>query len=53
MDKISIRQNNSDFYIVKNEITIHSKLFHDNIIKVFSSYEDEQSFYLVIYKLTR
>ena len=29
--------------IIKNEINIHSKLFHENIIKLYNVYEDENS----------
>merc|ERR1719387_420514 len=33
---------------VKNEIEIHSGLDHPNIVKIFETFEDPKSFYLVL-----
>ena len=52
MQKSRIEEENVNFDIIKNEINIHSRLAHENIIKVYSSNEDDNNFYLVIKHLT-
>jgi serine/threonine protein kinase len=48
MDKSRILETGAKLDIIKREIDIHSRLRHDNIVKLLAHHEDEKSFYLVL-----
>ena len=48
MYKKKIMEHGAKLEIVQREIDIHKRLIHENIIRMYSSYEDKNSFYLVI-----
>ena len=48
MDKKNLISKGAKLDIVSREINIHRRLEHDNIVKLYSSFEDKNSFYLVI-----
>ena len=47
MHKRKITEHGANLEIVQREINIHKRLIHDNVIRMYSSYEDKKSFYLV------
>ena len=47
MDKSRILSQGAKLEIIAREINIHRRLAHENIIKMYSSFEDHKSFYLV------
>jgi serine/threonine protein kinase len=47
MYKRKIAEHGANLNIVQREINVHKKLVHENIIRMYSSYEDKDSFYLV------
>ena len=49
MNKSVISENNVNEEIIMNEINIHSKLIHDNIIRLHSFNISSDSFNLVSY----
>jgi serine/threonine protein kinase len=48
MDKEKILNSGASLEIVRREIDIHSRLLHENIVRLFSSYEDNLSFHLIL-----
>ena len=53
MNKIKIKENNVNDDIIMNEISIHSKLVHDNIIRLHSHYISSDAYNLVKNLLSR
>jgi hypothetical protein len=49
MNKSFIKDLNVDENLVLNEINVHNRLLHENIIRAYSAHEDEEDFYLVIF----
>jgi hypothetical protein len=47
MSKSIIKDLNVDENLVLNEINVHNRLLHENIIRAYSTHEDEDDFYLV------
>ena len=48
IDKKKLMQMYGRIDIIKNEINIHSKLSHENIIRLYNVYEDENSINLIL-----
>lgn len=48
MNKQKILSTGAKLDIVRREIDIHSRLVHENIIRLHSYYEDAESFYLIL-----
>ena len=48
IDKKKFKQMYGKVDIIKNEISIHSKLIHENIIRLYSVYKDENSINLIM-----
>ena len=48
MDKEKILNSGASLDIVRREIDIHSRLIHENIVRLYSSHEDEISFFLLL-----
>ena len=42
-----IKESSINLDVIRREIQIHIRLIHDNIIRLFSYHEDENSFYLI------
>lgn len=49
MNKDKLLSKGAKIDIISREIDIHRRLEHDNIVKMHSSFEDQNSFYLVIF----
>ena len=47
MDKGKIMSQGASLEMISREINIHRRISHENIIKMYSSHEDQNSFYLV------
>lgn len=47
MNKNKITEHGAKLDIVVREINVHRRLIHDNIVRMYSSYEDKESFYIV------
>ena len=48
MEKSKIIEHGAKLDIISREINIHRRLIHDNIIKMYSYFEDQKSYYIVI-----
>jgi serine/threonine protein kinase len=48
IDKKKFKQMYGKVDIIKNEISIHSKLIHENIIRLYNAYKDENSINLIM-----
>ena len=51
MKKIKIIENGTKFDVIKREIDIHIRLIHENIVRMYSYYEDKEAFYIVNFNL--
>jgi serine/threonine protein kinase len=47
MNKSKITEHGAKLDIVVREINVHRRLIHENIVRMYSSYEDKESFYIV------
>jgi serine/threonine protein kinase len=47
MNKNTIIEMCSNLDVVKREIEIHSRLIHENIVRMYSYHEDKDAYYLV------
>lgn len=48
MDKDKILNSGVSLDVVRREIYLHSRLVHENIVRLYSSHEDNTSFYLIL-----
>lgn len=48
MEKAKIIESGATLDIIHREISIHRKITHENIVKVYSHYENEEFFYLIM-----
>ena len=47
MNTTNIKENNVNEELIENEINIHSKIIHDNIIRLYSFHVTSEAYYLV------
>ena len=47
MNKAKITEHGAKLDIVIREINVHRRLIHENIVRMYSHYEDKDSYYLV------
>ena len=48
MEKEKIVEVGATLEVIYNEINIHQRLIHENIIRLYSHFEDDKSFYLIM-----
>jgi len=48
MDKAKIMESGATLDIIHREISIHRKIKHDNVVKVYSHFENDHFFYLIM-----
>ena len=48
MSKSKILEHGAKLEIVVREIDVHRRLIHENIVRMYSHYEDKESYYIVI-----
>jgi serine/threonine protein kinase len=48
MEKSKITETGMDLEVIYREISIHRRLMHDNIVKVYNHYEDKENVYLIM-----
>lgn len=48
MDKNKIIESGANLDIIYREISIHRRIQHENIVKLYSHFEDEKTFYLIM-----
>lgn len=47
MNKAKITEHGAKLDIVVREINVHSRLIHENIVRMYSHYEDKECYYIV------
>ena len=48
MDKTKVIESGASHEIIYREIAIHRRIIHENIVRLYSNFEDENNFYLIM-----